>query len=78
MDTEMLQILRCIGLKEMGMGPFTDSRRMKPSEKSRLVALIKSKIETQTSEEIIADFNILVSENIFYNGAPTHQYPVSS
>jgi hypothetical protein len=78
MDTETLQRLRCIALVELGYNPFSDSTRMRPSEKTKLVDLIYSKFESMSADEIISEFNVLVHEKVFYNGADLEKYKVTA
>ena len=77
MDSETLSRLKIISLMEMRHSPWTDTSQFLKGEKSKLVALIKLKFETLTAEEITAEFNEIVNEKLFYNGAPLDKYPVS-
>ena len=76
MDSETLSRLKIISLMEMRHSPWTDTSSFLKGEKSKLVALIKLKFETLTADEITAEFNELVHEKLFHNGAPIDTYPV--
>ena len=76
MEIETLQRLRVLALSEMGLAPFMDTSRMVPSEKAKLVNLIQTKHDIMKREEIIADFNTLVTKKIIYPGAPLEKYKI--
>jgi len=78
MEIETLQRLRMLALNELGYKPFMDTRRMAPSDKSKLCRLNQTKHDSMTQYEIINDFNCLVTEKILYAGAALENLPVSS
>ncbi len=61
----------------MRHSPWTDTSRFLKGEKSKLVALIQLKFDTLSADEITAEFNEIVHEKLFHNGAPIDTYPVS-
>ena len=75
MDSETLSRLKIISLMEMRHSPWTDTSRLQRGEKTKLIDLIKLKYTTLTADEITAEFNEIVHEKLFYNGAPVDQYP---
>ena len=76
MEFETLQRLRIICLTEMGHSPWLDTSRFQKSEKSKLCRLIQSKYDTLSSDEILKEFNILITENILLPGNPIEKLPV--
>ena len=78
MSKEIIQNLKVICLMEMHHSPWTDTSRFQKGEKSKLVTLMKSKLDTLTTEQITAEFNTIVCEKLFHNGAAIEKYPVCS
>ena len=76
MDSDTLSRLKIISLLEMRHSPWTDTSRFQKGEKTKLIDLIKLKYTTLTADEITAEFNEIVHEKLFHNGAPIDQYPV--
>ena len=71
-----LEQLKVICLLDMHHSPWTDTSRFQMGERSKLISLMKSKFESLTAEQITAEFNEIVSEKLFHNGAPLETYPV--
>jgi hypothetical protein len=61
---------------DMHHSPWSDTSRFQMGEKSKLINLIKAKFETLSSEQIMDEFNVIVNEKLFYNGASVENYPV--
>ena len=76
MEIETLQRLRVLALHELGYKPFMDTSRMSFSDKSKLCKLIQSKHDSMNSDEIIAEFNSLVTDKILHPGASLENLPV--
>jgi hypothetical protein len=76
MDTETLQRLRILALSEMGHSPWLDTTKFQKSEKTKLCNLIQAKYDTLSSEEIVRDFNILITEKVLVQGTSIERLPV--
>ena len=76
MDSETLSRLKLISLMELHYSPWTDTSRFQKGEKTKLIDLIKLKYTTLTADEITREFDEIVHEKLFHNGAPIDTYPV--
>ena len=76
MDRETLRKLKALALVEMRHKAWEDTARFAKGERAKLIKLIEDMYATKSLEEIDADFNTLVNEQIFYNGAPLDRIPI--
>ena len=76
MNTELLQRLKVLALLEMHHAAWTDTSRFQRGEKAKLIRIIQGKFDTMTPEEIESEFNMVVSDKLFYNGAALDKYPI--
>ena len=76
MKKQSIERLRYICLQQMGKDPFADPSRLPPSERTRLLQAIQGKLDSMPAEKIEEEFNELVCEKIFHNGANLERIPV--
>ena len=76
MDFELLQRLKVLALLEMHHAAWQDTSRFQRGEKAKLIRIIQGKFDTMTPEEITQEFNVVVSDKLFYNGAALDRYPI--
>ena len=76
MDRETLQKLKALALVEMRHTAWQDTTRFQKGERSKLIKLIEGMYAAKSLEEIDAEFNTLVHEQILCNGAALDRIPV--